>query len=82
MPKSNNTKSSNTQNNNNENKQRNLITPRTLSGFRDYLPKEAMAKEKLIASLTKVFESFGFTPFLRSLTAKHITNSKSLKWQI
>lgn len=62
MPKSNNTKSSNTQNNSNENKQRNLITPRTLSGFRDYLPKEAMAKEKLIASLTKVFESFGFTP--------------------
>ena len=39
-----------------------LITPRTLSGFRDYLPKEAMAKEKLISSLTKVFESFGFVP--------------------
>ncbi|MGX3044618.1 histidine--tRNA ligase [Helicobacter sp. T3_23-1056] len=39
-----------------------LITPRTLSGFRDYLPKEAMAKEKLISSLTGVFESFGFVP--------------------
>lgn len=42
--------------------QNTLITPRTLSGFRDYLPKEAMAKEKLIASLTTVFESFGFAP--------------------
>ena len=39
-----------------------LVTPRTLSGFRDRLPKEAMAKEKLISKLVEVFESFGFVP--------------------
>ncbi len=39
-----------------------LVTPRTLSGFRDRLPKEAMAKENLIGTLSRVFESFGFTP--------------------
>lgn len=39
-----------------------LITPRTLSGFRDRLPKEAMAKEKLLQKLSSVFESFGFAP--------------------
>ncbi|WP_455939433.1 ATP phosphoribosyltransferase regulatory subunit, partial [Helicobacter fennelliae] len=39
-----------------------LIVPRTLSGFRDRLPKEAMAKEKLIECLIGVFESFGFVP--------------------
>lgn len=39
-----------------------LITPRTLSGFRDRLPREAMAKEKLLQRLSSVFESFGFAP--------------------
>ena len=39
-----------------------LIVPRTLSGFRDRLPKEAMAKEKLLQKLSCVFESFGFAP--------------------
>lgn len=39
-----------------------LITPRTLSGFKDRLPKEAIAKEKLLKKVTQVFESFGFTP--------------------
>ena len=39
-----------------------LVVPRTLSGFRDRLPKEAMAKEKLLQKLSSVFESFGFAP--------------------
>ena len=39
-----------------------LVTPRTLSGFRDRLPHEAIAKEKLLRKLVKVFESFGFVP--------------------
>ncbi|CBG40227.1 histidine--tRNA ligase [Helicobacter mustelae] len=39
-----------------------LVTPRTLSGFRDHLPKEAIAKEKLLKKVTQVFESFGFVP--------------------
>lgn len=41
---------------------KNLVIPRTLSGFKDRLPKEAMAKEKLIQKLILVFESFGFVP--------------------
>lgn len=39
-----------------------LITPRTLSGFKDRLPKEAIAKNDLISKITQVFDSFGFAP--------------------
>lgn len=39
-----------------------LITPRTLSGFKDRLPKEAIAKSDLLKKITDVFDSFGFTP--------------------
>lgn len=39
-----------------------LITPRTLSGFKDRLPKEAIAKNDLIRKITEVFDSFGFAP--------------------
>lgn len=39
-----------------------LITPRTLSGFKDKLPKEAIAKSDLIKKIIEVFDSFGFTP--------------------
>lgn len=39
-----------------------LIVPRTLSGFKDRLPKEAMAKEKLLHRVSSVFKSFGFVP--------------------
>lgn len=39
-----------------------LITPRTLSGFKDRLPKESIAKNDLIAKITEVFDSFGFAP--------------------
>ncbi|WP_104697228.1 MULTISPECIES: histidine--tRNA ligase [unclassified Helicobacter] len=39
-----------------------LVTPRTLSGFRDRLPNEAIAKEALLRKLVAVFESFGFVP--------------------
>lgn len=38
------------------------VVPRTLSGFKDRLPKEAMAKVKLLRILSNVFESFGFVP--------------------
>ncbi|MDE6885643.1 MAG: histidine--tRNA ligase [Helicobacteraceae bacterium] len=44
------------------NKDTNKITPRTLSGFKDRLPKEAMAKSKLLSIVSKVFENFGFMP--------------------
>ncbi len=39
-----------------------LVTPRTLSGFKDRLPNEAISKERLLKKLTLVFESFGFVP--------------------
>ncbi len=39
-----------------------LVTPRTLSGFRDRLPKEALAKTILLNKLSAVFMSFGFVP--------------------
>lgn len=38
------------------------VTPRTLSGFKDRLPREAMAKSELLSKVSKVFESFGFVP--------------------
>lgn len=38
------------------------VIPRTLSGFKDRLPKEAMAKVKLLRILSNVFENFGFVP--------------------
>ncbi|MFC3847702.1 histidine--tRNA ligase [Helicobacter baculiformis] len=39
-----------------------MITPKTLSGFKDRLPKEAMAKGAVLDKLASVFRSFGFVP--------------------
>ncbi|GMB89696.1 Histidyl-tRNA synthetase HisS [Helicobacter ailurogastricus] len=39
-----------------------MITPKTLSGFKDRLPKEAMAKQTVLEKLARVFKSFGFVP--------------------
>lgn len=38
------------------------ITPRTLSGFKDRLPNEAIKKREILNRLSEVFESFGFAP--------------------
>ncbi|MDU7693535.1 MAG: histidine--tRNA ligase [Helicobacter sp.] len=38
------------------------ITPKTLSGFRDLLPEDAIAKGNLLKALVGVFQSFGFVP--------------------
>lgn len=38
------------------------IIPRTLSGFKDRLPPEAMAKSKLLSIVSVIFENFGFVP--------------------
>jgi histidyl-tRNA synthetase len=40
----------------------NKIEPRTLKGFRDFLPKEARKRQYVISTLRKVFESYGFEP--------------------
>ena len=38
------------------------IEPRTLKGFRDFLPKEARKRQYVVETLKKVFESYGFEP--------------------
>lgn len=40
----------------------NVIQPRLLKGFRDYLPPEMRARSAMIAKITRVFERFGFGP--------------------
>ena len=41
---------------------RKLIQPRTLKGFRDYLPATMIPREWLIDTAKKVYRSFGFSP--------------------
>jgi len=40
----------------------NLITPRTLSGFRDYKPEVMLARERVLQTARDVYRSYGFTP--------------------
>lgn len=54
-----------------------MIDPRTLSGFRDYLPEAMIPRERLIATAQRVYRSFGFSPidtpaleYLEILTGK------------
>lgn len=39
-----------------------LIEPRTLQGFRDYLPEAQMPREYLLEQARKVYRSYGFAP--------------------
>lgn len=39
-----------------------MIEPRTLKGFRDFLPAEARKRQYMITTLKTVFESYGFEP--------------------
>lgn len=39
-----------------------LIQPRTLKGFRDYLPEAMIPRERLIATAQRVYRSFGYSP--------------------
>ena len=39
-----------------------LITPRTLKGFRDYLPATMIPREQLIETAKRVYRSYGFAP--------------------
>ncbi|MBA63893.1 MAG: histidine--tRNA ligase [Planctomycetaceae bacterium] len=54
-----------------------LIQPRTLKGFRDYLPETMIPREQLIQTAKEVYRSFGFGPidtptleYLEILTGK------------
>jgi histidyl-tRNA synthetase len=39
-----------------------LIEPRTLKGFRDFLPEAMIPRERLIATAQSVYRSFGYSP--------------------
>jgi histidyl-tRNA synthetase len=39
-----------------------LVEPRTLKGFRDYLPEAMIPRERLIATAQQVYRSFGYSP--------------------
>lgn len=39
-----------------------LISPRTLKGFRDYLPETMLIRERLMETARRVFRSYGFSP--------------------
>ncbi|UUO09274.1 histidine--tRNA ligase [Blastopirellula sp. J2-11] len=39
-----------------------MIQPRTLKGFRDYLPEAMMPRERLIDAAKQVYRSYGFAP--------------------
>ena len=39
-----------------------MITPRTLKGFRDYLPEQMIPRERIIATAQRVYRSYGFSP--------------------
>lgn len=41
---------------------RSLIQPRTLKGFRDYLPESMIPRERLIETARQVYRSYGFSP--------------------
>src|SRR5258708_37946245 len=38
------------------------IEPRTLKGFRDYLPEAMISRERLIETARRVYRSYGFSP--------------------
>lgn len=39
-----------------------MIEPRTLKGFRDYLPEAMIPRERLIGTAQQVYRSFGYSP--------------------
>jgi histidyl-tRNA synthetase len=54
-----------------------MIEPRTLKGFRDHLPAQALAREKILDIARRVYRSYGFAPidtpaleYLEILTGK------------
>lgn len=54
-----------------------MIEPRTLQGFRDFLPEAMIPRERLIATAQRVYRSYGFNPidtpaleYLEILTGK------------
>ena len=40
----------------------NLIQPRILKGFRDFMPESEITRNTLIEKITKVYRSYGYVP--------------------
>ncbi len=66
-----------------------MQVPSSVSGFRDFLPAQAIQRKKLIASLSGVFESFGFAPLetpameaLTTLTGKYGEEGEQLIFKV
>lgn len=45
-----------------EEKAMKVVSPKILKGFRDFLPGEMLAREKIILVIKEVYESYGFVP--------------------
>lgn len=50
---------------------KNKIVPRTLKGFRDFLPEDMLIRQKVIDKIKVVFENHGFLP-LETPTLEHL----------
>ena len=70
--------------------ERMLIPPRTLQGFRDYLPEAMIPRERLMETARRVYRSYGFSPidtpaleYLEILTGKggEETDKQTLRFQ-
>jgi len=64
------------------------IEPRTLKGFRDFLPKDARKRQYVLETLKRVFESYGFEPLetpafgiWRNLKRKYGTEGDKLMYK-
>lgn len=42
--------------------QKQLVEPRTLKGFADYLPEQAIVRRRVVRAIEDVFERYGFVP--------------------
>ncbi|HKL16811.1 MAG TPA: HisS family protein, partial [Patescibacteria group bacterium] len=62
----------------------NYIKPQLSAGFRDYLPKDQIPRQKIIKTIQNVFESFGFVPLKTPAIERKInlTGGKDLDMEI
>ncbi len=68
-----------------DNNKKNLIKPERPGGFLDFLPKNYLAREGMLKTIGKVFESFGFDPietprveFFKTLSGEESETGKSI----
>src|SRR5438067_4963111 len=62
-----------------------VVKPRLLSGFRDFLPRQALLRQRVLAICREVFERYGYEPFdtpaleyAETLTGKYGDDEKLL----